>query len=58
MASDALKRSRFISSAIDLLVLHNFDGLDIDWKYPTRRGGEPNDKVTVLALSHNGIRIN
>ena len=34
MASDPAKRSRFIQSALDMVLEHNFDGLDLDWEYP------------------------
>ena len=40
MAADAGRRSTFISSAVDLLVTHGFDGLDVDWEFPG-----PDDKV-------------
>lgn len=34
MASDPSKREIFVSSVIQFLRMHNFDGLDIDWEYP------------------------
>ena len=46
MAADPKKRTSFIKSTIDLLVKYKFDGLDIDWEYPTQRGGKPEDKVS------------
>ncbi|XP_050715987.1 chitinase-3-like protein 1 isoform X2 [Eriocheir sinensis] len=61
MAANPAKRSSFVSSAIALLKNHDFDGLDFDWEYPTKRGGNPEDKANyVLLLSElkNALHAN
>lgn len=50
MASDPSKRATFIASTITLLKAHNFDGLDMDWEYPTQRDGNPEDWANYIAL--------
>ncbi|XP_041985359.1 probable chitinase 2 [Aricia agestis] len=50
MAADAESRAKFVQSALMFLDEHKFDGLDLDWEYPTKRGGSPEDKANYVTL--------
>merc|ERR1712139_430067 len=50
MASNKAKRSKFVKSAAAFITRYGFDGLDMDWEYPTQRGGEPYDKENFIIL--------
>ncbi|XP_042214243.1 acidic mammalian chitinase-like [Homarus americanus] len=50
MAASPSLRKSFVDSSIELLKAHNFDGLDLDWEYPTQRGGKPEDRVNYVTL--------
>jgi len=50
MVSSPENRIVFIESAVRLISKFSLDGLDLDWEYPTQRGGRPQDKINFLIL--------
>nr|AJG44542.1 chitinase 2 [Cnaphalocrocis medinalis] len=50
MASERESRQKFIDSVLAFLEQYQFDGLDLDWEYPARRDGKPEDKANYVAL--------
>lgn len=57
MAETAETRAVFIKSAIQLLKIHNFDGLDLCWTYPTQNGGAPQDRVSTAHSANHPDNI-
>ncbi|RZB41616.1 Glyco hydro 18 domain containing protein, partial [Asbolus verrucosus] len=50
VAADAEKKAKMAESALWYLQTYNFDGIDIDWEYPGRRGGTPVDKENFIDM--------
>ena len=50
MAEDAQRRSTFVTSVVVFLRKFGFEGLDMDWEYPTFRGGSEIDKDNFILL--------
>ena len=48
MAASAEYRATFVQSVVEFLAKYNFDGLDVDWEYPSQRNGSPEDKVSAV----------
>ncbi|KAG8182778.1 hypothetical protein JTE90_018652 [Oedothorax gibbosus] len=50
MAEDKTKRATFIESVIPFLQEYGFDGLDMDWEFPSANGGRSQDKQNFVIL--------
>ncbi|KAG0430926.1 hypothetical protein HPB47_022255, partial [Ixodes persulcatus] len=50
IASSQRGRRTFADSVESFLDRHGFDGIDIDWRYPTQRGGSLEDKENFALL--------
>ncbi|XP_050090378.1 probable chitinase 2 [Anopheles aquasalis] len=48
--NNATNRQEFVINALDYVRQYDFDGLDLDWEYPTQRGGDPVDRGNFVAL--------
>ncbi|EUC34226.1 glycoside hydrolase family 18 protein [Bipolaris zeicola 26-R-13] len=55
MSSTAANRKKFIDNLIKFMETYGFDGMDMDWEYPTAddRGGKPEDKANFVLLSRD-----
>ncbi|XP_068622320.1 probable chitinase 2 [Battus philenor] len=50
MAADSANRAKFIQSVVEFLKLHQFDGLEMHWKYPVVRDDKPEDRPNFVSL--------
>lgn len=57
MSRSSSTRRTFVDSVVALLDEYNYDGLDLDWEYPTQRGGIPADKQNFNLLIQVGSRF-
>lgn len=53
MTSNATNRAAFINSTIVFMQRWGFQGVDLDWEYPTDpdRGGNPDDRENLACLT-------
>jgi len=51
LVSNPEQRQRFVKQVTGFVMKYNFDGLDLDWEYPTQRGGQPKDRENFVALT-------
>nr|CAD7586597.1 unnamed protein product [Timema genevievae] len=50
MAGSPSRRQVFVKSVVEFLQKYGFDGLDLDWEFPGKRGGGPEDKQNFVSL--------
>ncbi|XP_064539452.1 probable chitinase 2 [Drosophila montana] len=51
LVANAQQRGHFVKQVTSFVRKYNFDGLDLDWEYPTQRGGTPQDRENFVALT-------
>lgn len=57
MVANAERRKELVKNTIKFLRQNHFDGLDLDWEYPTfRDGGKPRDRDNYAQLVE--VRLN
>ncbi|XP_016929885.3 chitinase-3-like protein 1 [Drosophila suzukii] len=59
VASDPLKRAKFVDDVVRFLQRHGFDGLDLDWEYPGQRhsleNADQSNYITFLKELKEGL---
>jgi hypothetical protein len=48
----------FYTCSVQCFRKYNFDGLDLDWEYPSKRGGTPADKENFIHLVRVSVELN
>ena len=57
LVNSAEARARFIRHVTKFLLKYHFDGLDLDWEYPGKRGGKPEDKENFILLIQDLYKV-
>lgn len=50
LVANPSNRKKFVAHVSTFIRKHNFDGLDLDWEYPTQRGGVPDDRKNFVTF--------
>lgn len=50
LVANTTTRAKFVKQVTTFIRKYNFDGLDLDWEYPTQREGKPMDRENFLYL--------
>lgn len=48
LMAEPARRQRFVKSATDFIRRYKFDGLDLDWEYPTQRYAQTHQMLTTV----------
>ncbi|EDV95540.1 probable chitinase 2 [Drosophila grimshawi] len=51
LVANVQQRQHFVHQVSGFVRKYNFDGLDLDWEYPTQRGGSPADRENFVSLT-------
>lgn len=50
MVANDVNRDHFVASALDICDMYEFDGVDIDWEFPSWKSGNGDDKTNFISL--------
>ncbi len=58
MTADSALRAKFITNVVNFLTTYNYDGIDLDWEYPTfRQSGSYTQLVVELRQRFNSLKL-
>lgn len=50
VVNNAVNRRKFVNNIVEFLKKYGFQGFDLDWEYPTQRGGSSSDRASFSLL--------